>query len=108
MQKLHSLNTMSVESSLALAARAGFVSRHASAGQLLVIPAGHIVASVTPEAGSTSRFLRWGMMLPHSAKACTAELELVSTTLLALLDSYPSLAKGTHQAWAQALELMVT
>lgn len=101
-QKQTVLNQYALDRVLELAAKVGFVRTMAAAGDILLIPSGYLVCSVTMDEGSA--FLRWALSSCEPA-AQKRECELTHTALAALSEAYPSVCTKAHKAWLAHLEL---
>ena len=105
-QKVRSLNGLSVSSALEFATKVGSVCHQQAAGQLLIIPAGYFVATLTCKGGV--EMMRWCL---HSAAKASASHKLeaqdIFNTLKSLVDAFPSLRKELHGQWLNQVELML-
>lgn len=101
-QKLKNLNRLSAEAAVSLASRIGFVLTYEHKGTVVVLPAGHMVATLTPS--TETEVLRWSFNV-SSPTALKAEVALAREALTDLLAAYPSFRKGAHQKFQQILEL---
>ena len=102
-QKLTWLNSLTVEKALELASRIGFVKHHATLGQLVVVPAGFMLASITV---GDAAFLRWCLSVPAgSADAQKRECAQIFANLGSLVEAFPSLKCGLHGSWKSHVEL---
>jgi hypothetical protein len=105
-QKVQGLNGLSASSALELAAKVGFVCHQQAAGQLLIIPAGYFVATLTCKGGA--EMMRW--CLHPDAKASAShklEAQEIFNTLKSLVEAFPSLKKELYGQWLNQVELML-
>ena len=89
------LNAMSGADSVSLAGRIGFVQVVDSPGQLLIIPAGMLVAELTV---LRTHGLRWCLNSSDEAVR-SREKEKVRHIVSHLLAAHPGFSKGPHQKW---------
>ena len=101
--KVATLNKLSAEGAIALATKIGFAASFTGQGQLLIIPAGHLVATVTH--GEVTQGLRWALHTSVDA-AAKKELAVVASCLSGLLDAFPSFQKGLHQDFKALVEVL--
>ena len=96
------LGSCPTQSAISLATKFGFTQSMLKPGDLLVIPAGFLVCSVTM--GKGSAFLRW-CVSPTTDAAVKESSKASLAVLQDLLSAFPSLKSAQHKAWMQALEI---
>lgn len=101
--KLRTLNDISAKDALELASKAGFAHHFKDRGNLIIVPAGYFVATIT-DGGEGAEVLRWAL---HSATKFVDEMRAVKECMEGLLDAYPSFKKSLHKQFLEVVELNI-
>ena len=95
-QKMAAVSDMRVDRFIDFACKHGFIARMKAKGDLLIIPAGFLVCTITGTGNCDAAVLRWSFSTPASRQGSAEEMYIIKGITDNLLQAYPSLAAGTH------------